>query len=449
MARPRRSRARPSATLGARRGKIVPDSAARGAGGDADRQSGKRSGSTMGASTAWGRIADDGTVYVTTAEAGERAVGSWQAGTPEEGLAHFVRRYDDLATEVALLETRLGSGAASASSTVVAATRLRSSLPNASAVGDLAGLEERLCELLKAAEAKRAVERAAKAEAAQQAVEAKRALADEAEKLAQSTQWKPAGDRLRVIVDEWKAIKGVDRAVDAELWKRVSAARSEFGRRRGAHFASLDEQRKEAIAIKEKLVTEAESLVSSTEWTPTANRYKSLMSQWKTAPRASKDVEDAMWQRFRTAQDAFFTRRTAAHDEREAEFRSNAQARETLLAKAEAIDPTADLAAAQAQLRDIQNQWTTMGRAPREVSGELDRRLDAVAEKVKVASEAKWRESSVSSSPLVVRLRESIEKLEKKVARATTAGNTSEVATLEAQLATQREWLAQAEPPSS
>ena len=109
----------------------------------------------MGASTTWGRIADDGTVYVTTAEAGERAVGSWQAGTPEEGLAHFVRRYDDLATEVTLLETRLASGAASASSTVVAATRLRSSLANASAVGDLAGLEERLCELLKAAEAKR------------------------------------------------------------------------------------------------------------------------------------------------------------------------------------------------------------------------------------------------------------------------------------------------------
>jgi hypothetical protein len=400
----------------------------------------------MGASTMWGRIADDGTVYVTTPEAGERAVGSWQAGTPEEGLAHFIRRYDDLATEVTLLETRLASGAASASSTVVAATRLRSSLPSATAVGDLAGLEQRLCELLKTAEAKRGIERAAKAEAAQQAVDAKRALADEAEKLAQSTQWKPAGDRLRVIVDEWKAIKGVERGVDAELWKRVSAARSEFGRRRGAHFASLDEQRKEAVATKEKLVTEAEALVTSTEWTPTANRYKSLMSQWKTAPRASKDVEDAMWKRFRTAQDTFFAHRTAALDEREAEFRSNAQAREALLGKAEAIDPTADLAAAQAQLRDIQSQWTTMGRAPREVSGELDRRLDAVAEKVKVAAEARWRESSVSSSPLVVRLRESIEKLEKKVARARDAGNASEVAALESQLATQREWLAQAEP---
>ncbi|HYS37243.1 MAG TPA: DUF349 domain-containing protein, partial [Pseudonocardiaceae bacterium] len=41
----------------------------------------------------WGRVDDDGTVYVTTAD-GERAVGSWQAGEPAEGLAHFARRFD-------------------------------------------------------------------------------------------------------------------------------------------------------------------------------------------------------------------------------------------------------------------------------------------------------------------------------------------------------------------
>jgi len=130
----------------------------------------------MGTSTAWGRIADDGTVYVRTPDEGERVVGSWQAGTPEEGLAHFVRRYDDLATEVGLLETRLGSGAASASSTVVAVAKLRTSLPTANAVGDLSALDERLCTLLTAAEAKRGDERAAKAEAATKAVDAKKAL---------------------------------------------------------------------------------------------------------------------------------------------------------------------------------------------------------------------------------------------------------------------------------
>jgi hypothetical protein len=402
----------------------------------------------MVTSTAWGRIAEDGTVYVRTADEGERVVGSWQAGTPEEGLAHFVLRYDDLATEVGLLETRLASGAASASSTVVAVTKLRASLPTANAVGDLTTLDARLCTLLATAEAKRAEERAAKAAAATQAVDAKKALAEEAEKLAQSTQWKPSGDRLRAIVEEWKEIKGVERKIDAELWKRVSAARAEFGRRRGAHFATLDEQRKEAVAYKEKLATEAESLAGSTEWTPTANRYKSLMSQWKAAARASKDVDEALWQRFRTAQDTFFARRTAALEEREAEFRTNQQAKEALLAEAEAIDPSTDLPAAQAKLRDIQTRWTATGRAPREVGADFDRRLDAVAERLKTASEDRWRETSLSSSPLAIRLRESIEKLDKKITRAKQAGKAAEVSDLEAQLATQREWLAQSESPA-
>ena len=47
----------------------------------------------------WGRVAEDGTVYVRTAQ-GERVVGIWQAGSPDEALEFFTRRYDSLATEV-------------------------------------------------------------------------------------------------------------------------------------------------------------------------------------------------------------------------------------------------------------------------------------------------------------------------------------------------------------
>ncbi len=79
----------------------------------------------MTASNEWGRVDADGTVYVRTAE-GERAVGSWHAGTPEDGLAHYTRRYDDLATEVALLESRLASGAGDPKATLSQATALRS-----------------------------------------------------------------------------------------------------------------------------------------------------------------------------------------------------------------------------------------------------------------------------------------------------------------------------------
>lgn len=401
----------------------------------------------MGADTQWGRIAEDGTVYVRTAD-GERVVGSWQAGTPDEGLAHFVRRFDDLATEVGLLEARFANSAASASSTAVAATKLRATLPEANVVGDINALDERLATLIQTAEAKRGEERQAKLQAAEKAAATKQALAEEAERLAESTQWKASGDRLRAIVEEWRAIKGVDRKLDSELWKRVSAARSEFGRRRGAHFASLDEQRKEVAVRKEKLVAEAESLSGSSEWGPTANRYKALMSQWKAAGRASKDVDDALWKRFRAAQDSFFTRRSAAFDERDAEMRVNQQAKEALVAEAEAIDPDAGIDAAQAKLRDVQARYTAAGRTSREASADLDKRLDAVASRVRAVADAKWRETTVSSSPLVIRLRESVEKLERKLDKARAAGEASQARDIEEQLATQREWLAQGERAS-
>jgi len=53
----------------------------------------------------WGRVDDEGTVYVRTAE-GERAVGSWQAGSPAEALAFFTRKFESLETEIGLLEQR-------------------------------------------------------------------------------------------------------------------------------------------------------------------------------------------------------------------------------------------------------------------------------------------------------------------------------------------------------
>jgi hypothetical protein len=87
----------------------------------------------------WGRVAEDGTVFVKTAD-GEREVGSWQAGTPEEGLAHFARRYEVISTEVALLEQRLRSGAGDPQQVAQTAQRLKGTIPTAAAVGDLASL---------------------------------------------------------------------------------------------------------------------------------------------------------------------------------------------------------------------------------------------------------------------------------------------------------------------
>jgi Domain of Unknown Function (DUF349) len=398
----------------------------------------------MTASNEWGRVDADGTVWVRT-ESGERAVGSWQAGPPEDGLAHYLRRYEDLATEVTLLETRLRSGAGDPRATLGQARVLREGLPTAAVVGDVAGLDHRLGELEVAASGKIEEASVARAAAKAAAAVAKEKLVIEAEELAQSSQWKSSGDRFRTIVDEWKAIRGVDRKTDETLWKRFAAARDAFAQRRGAHFASLDQQRSVARIRKEALLAEAEGLAESTDWGATATRLKALMVEWKEAGRASKDVEDQLWTKFRAAQDRFFSRRSEVFSERDAEQAANKRAKEALIAEAEGLDPRADLKAAQSRLREIQDRYDAIGHVPREAVRPLDTRMRAAEQKVRDAVDTEWRRGSTSSNPLLDQLRDAVLKAETQLTKAQAAGNARKVADAEANLAARREWLAEAE----
>ncbi|MFD6566287.1 DUF349 domain-containing protein [Micromonospora profundi] len=395
--------------------------------------------------TAFGRVDADGTVYVKTTE-GERVVGSWQAGAPEEGLAHFARRFADLVTEVDLTEARLNSGAADAGHSLSTIRRIRATLPEAHVVGDIDALAARLDKLATVAEEKAAEARAARDAARGEALARKTALVEEAEKLAaESTGWKTAGDRLKEILDEWKTIRGVDKKADGELWKRFAAARDGFTRRRGAHFATLDAQRKQAQTVKEELVAEAEKLKESTEWAATANQLKELMTQWKAAPRASKESEQKLWERFRAAQDAFFSRRSEVFSARDNEQRGNLERKQALLAEAEALDIDGDPKGAQAKLREIQAQWHEAGRVPREAAAGLERRLRAIDDKVREVMDSAWRRTTKEDNPLLAQMRAQVAEAEERLARAQSAGDTRRIKEAEQALASKRQFLQLAE----
>jgi hypothetical protein len=398
--------------------------------------------------TNFGRIDADGTVYVRTG-AGERVVGSWHAGTPEEGLAHFVRRYDDIVTEVNLIETRLASGAADAGHSITSLRRIRATLDDAHVVGDLDGLADRIDKLVASAEQRAVESKAARETARAEALARKTQLVEEAEQIAaSSTQWKVAGDRLRAILDEWKTIKGVDKRSDGELWKRYSAARDAFTRRRGTHFASLDSQRKIASSRKDELVAEAEALRDSGEWNATTNRLKELMAEWKAAPRAARDVEQRLWERFRAAQDAFFARRSEAYSARDAEQKHALDRRHALLTEAEAIDVEADPRTAQHRLREIQGQWHDAGKLSRDAGANLDRRLRAVEDKIRAAMDTAWRRTTPDDNPLLTQMREQVAEAEARLERAQTSGDVRRIRIAQQALDVKKKILELAERPS-
>ena len=384
----------------------------------------------------YGRVDPDGTVWLISG-AGERVIGSWQAGDTEAAFAHFGRRFDDLSTEVALMESRLASGTGDARKIKAAATSLAESLPTAAVLGDVDALAARLTTILEHADSAAAAEKAKREERRAAQTARKETLAAEAEELAaNSTQWKNAGDRLREILDEWRTISGLDRKTDDALWKRYSAARETFNRRRGSHFAELDRERAGAREAKEALCARAEELADSTDWGPTSAAFRDLLTEWKAAGRASKDVDDALWQRFKAAQDTFFTARNAISAERDAEFRANAEAKEALLAEAEKLD-TSDLDAARAALRTIGDKWDKIGKVPRERSAELERRLRAVEKKVR---DAPSHGVDPEAQARADQFRERAEQFERQAEKAAAAGRTKDAEEARANAEQWRQW---------
>ena len=389
----------------------------------------------------WGRVDDDGTAWVRTAD-GERRIGSWQAGTPAEGLAHFGARYDDLATEVELLEARVRTHPEEAATVRASATELKGQLADAAVIGDLGALDKRLAAILDDADA--AGEKAKQDKAARRAaaIERKEKLAAEAEDIAEnSTDWKSAGDRIRAILDEWKQIRGIDRKTDDQLWKRYSRARDAFNRRRGSHFAELDRNRASARRAKEELIEEAEAIKDSTDWGATAAAYRDLMGRWKEAGRAPRDVDDKLWKRFKAAQDHFFAARNAVNAERDKEFEANAEAKEALLAEyRDRIDPAKGLDHARSELRKLQERWEEIGYVPRGRVREFEDKIGALEKRVSEAADSQWRRTDPEAQARVQQFADRAAEFEAKATELEAAGKAKKAEEARAQAAQWREW---------
>lgn len=395
----------------------------------------------------WGRVDETGTVYVRTAD-GEQVVGSWQAGSPDEALAYFERKYEGLVVEIGLLERRVKTTDLSAKDAQIAIDHIRVQVDAHHAVGDLDALKVRLDKLVETVEARREERKAQRAKQSDEARHSKEALVTEAEELAQSDQWRAAGERLRALVDTWKGLPRLDRKSDDELWHRFSHARSAFSKRRKAHFASLDAQREEARKTKEKLVAEAESLSASTDWGPTAARYRELMADWKAAGRAQREHEDDLWNRFRGAQDVFFAARSSVFAERDAEQTENLKLKEELAEEAEKLVPVQDLKAARAAFRSINERWEAIGHVPRDARPKVEGRMHTVERALQESEETEWRrtnpEARARAEGLTGQLQAAVDKLQGQIETARSSGNNARADKLQKELDGRQALLEQA-----
>ena len=300
-------------------------------------------------------------------------------------------------------------------------------------------------------DAKQAQVRAAK----EQALKDRTAIVERAEAIAAQdpdrTQWKSSGAELRELLEQWKGAQRrgprLDRPTEDGLWKRFSHARTTFDRHRRQFFSELDAKQAQVKAAKEALIKRAQEMSSSTDWAGTSAKYRALMEEWKKAGRASRKEDDALWARFRAAQQVFFDARRAKDEAVDAEFAENLKVKEALLAKAEALLPVKNVKAAKRALRPIQDAWEEAGRVPRNAVRRLEGRMRAIEDAIREAENAEWRrtdpETKARAEGLAGQLEDSIAELESDLAAARAAGDAKKIAEAEAALTARRAWLEQ------
>lgn len=396
----------------------------------------------------FGRVDPDGTVFVITGGT-ERSVGQIPDSTPEEAMAFYVRRFENLAAEVGLLESRVAAQAMSPEEAKTAIAAARGTVAEANAVGDLAALLARLDALEAVLPAQVEARKALRAEQNAATAAAKEAMVEEAELLAAGTDWRGGVDRFRVLLEEWKALPRIDRATDNELWHRFSSARTQYTRRRKAHFSELNQRRDAARAVKEAIIAEAEPLAESTDWGATSAAFRDLMQRWKAAGSARRADDDALWTRFRAIQDRFFDARTAAQNAADGEQAANLAAKQALVEQvAKDLEGVTDVEAAKALHREFLARFNEIGHIPRGAMRDLDAKVRSIATQVADLEAEEWRrtdpEARKRAQDTVAMFEAQIAKLRTDLAKAEAKGDARAVKDTTKSIETYTSWLDQA-----
>jgi hypothetical protein len=397
----------------------------------------------------WGRVDESGTVFVRDTD-GEREVGQFPDGSPEEALAYFERKYSDLAGQVTLLEQRVKRGTP-ASDIAKTVDGLRETLKTANAVGDLASLRSRLDALGGAVGELTEKQQAENKAALEAAIVERTQLVTEAEALAAQdpakAQWKHVSATLDDIFARWQKHQQegprLPKSEANELWKRFRAARTTIETHRRAFFAELDSAHREARARKQELVSKAEALVP--QGAAGIPAYRSLLDDWKSTGRAGKKHDDALWAQFKAAGDVLYAAKSELDAKDNEEFAANLEAKLALLEEAEPLLNETDRVKARTQLTSIQNRWDAIGKVPRDKVKSVEDRLRKVEAAVRKLDEEHWQknnpERKARAEGLTSQLQDAIAKLEQELEEAKAGGDERKISEAQEALDARRAWL--------
>ena len=396
----------------------------------------------------FGRVDADNNVFVI--DGSERKVGQYPGVTPDEALAYFVRKFEDIAAQVRILEQRVANKVDSHGMKKIAA-KLAEDLKEPAVVGDIADLRRRVGNLDEKITALVSEKHEASKEATAEALAARLKIAVRAEEIANQdsakTQWKSSSAEMTKLFEQWQELQKtgpkVAKSEADSIWKRFSSARTRFETAKRGYFAGLDAANKQTKAKKSAVVEQAEALAA--KGSDDIAAYRKLLDEWKNSGRTPGKSDDALWARFKAAGDTIFAKKSETAVVENAEQEKNLATKLEILKDAATIDPEKDLAAAKKALLLIQQRWEKAGRVPKEKLRETEEKLRAIEAKVRKAEEEEWRKTDPAaierSNSVTAQLEDSIKKLEIALEKATASKDSKKIKDATEALEARKAWL--------
>jgi len=205
-------------------------------------------------------------------------------------------------------------------------------------------------------------------------------IAEMAESLVDSGQWKETTLAFRDITDKWKAAGHLDKNRNDKLWNRIEAARKAFLDRKHIHHEEQEKDMLRNMDLKIDLVEQAESIASSEEWKNTSETFHRLTEEWKTIGHTINKKNEELWQRFIAAKAAFFDRKKEHAQKIQVEQQKNFEAKELLVDKAEALKDSKEWNTTTQAFAALMEEWKKTGRIPQEKGDGLWKRFSAAQE---------------------------------------------------------------------
>nr|MBF0221977.1 DUF349 domain-containing protein [Desulfobulbaceae bacterium] len=205
------------------------------------------------------------------------------------------------------------------------------------------------------------------------------ALIDEMRDLAQENDLHLVFKQMKLLQEKWKETGAVNQKESDRLWKKFQTASESNFTRCKAFFNELDIQAENNAQKKLELIELAKTHQASTEWKKTAEAIKALQQQWKDIGKVPPEIELELYTLFREACDLFFTRRTAHYDQLDAQRQDNLQRKTELCEKIEKLVASPDISKRN-KLQELQKQWKTIGRAPKDNEDAIWQRFRAASD---------------------------------------------------------------------